>query len=64
MGLPEVDMGLQAKLGSIVVHVEEGLSASGHAFDWTAIQSLVDDPDVQGWLGQLRRLALLPEKRQ
>lgn len=52
-----------AKLGSIVVHIEEYLSPEGHHFDRGAIESLLRDPEVVQWLAGMRLLALLPEKR-
>lgn len=59
----KVPIATQAKVGSILVHVEEGLSAKGHHFDWNAVESLMQDPDVVVWLDELRGLALIPEKR-
>ena len=59
----KISVAQAAKVGSILVHVEEGLSAKGHDFDWTAVQSLMADPDVAGWLANLRGMALLPVKR-
>jgi hypothetical protein len=58
-----VEFGLLAKLGSVIVHVEECLSPTGHAFDLAAINSLIEDPEVQEFLKEMRLLALLPEKR-
>lgn len=59
----DLDLGLQAKIGSIIVHVEEGLSNQGHEFDWSAVEGLLAQSDVQEWLEALRSLALLPVKR-
>ncbi len=53
--------GLAAKVGSILVHVEEGLDKDGHPFDWEAVRALLKDPDVQGWLAFLG--PLVPRKR-
>lgn len=61
--LPAMSWGLAAKLGSILVHVEEGASMNGHAFDWIATKPLLADPEVVAWLGELRKLALVPVKR-
>lgn len=63
--MPEmkIAVSLAAKLGSVLVHVEEGLSAKGHVFDWHAIDGLMSDPEVTGWLEHLRGMALVPEKR-
>lgn len=55
---------LIAKLGSILVHVEEGLSDAGHHFDWTATRSLLSDREVQQWIEGLRAHALVPVKRR
>jgi len=54
---------LAAKVGSLVAHVEEGLSRKGHAFDVMAVKALLEDADIQGWLAELRSLSLLPVKR-
>jgi hypothetical protein len=61
--LGEVQMSLQCKLGSIVVHAEEAVSNKGHHFDVAAILALVNDPEVQEWLAAMRKLSLLPVKR-
>lgn len=58
---PEVS--LLCKLGSIVVHVDEGLGPQGHPFDTIALRSLIEDPDVKTWLVQMDKLAMLPKKR-
>ena len=55
--------GLLCKLGSIAVHVEEAMSAKGHAFDVLALKPLVADQEVQEWLAGMSRLALVPRKR-
>lgn len=54
---------LAAKIGSLIVHVEESLSAKGHAVDFAAARSLIDDADVQRWLATLRKAGFLPVKR-
>lgn len=51
------------KLGSIVVHVEEGLSAEGHPFDMVALQGLMADPEVTLWLTAMGKMAMIPVKR-
>lgn len=56
-------IGLVAKLGSIIVHVEEGVSANGHDFDWMAIRSLLSDREIKAWMSACRRRGLLPVKR-
>lgn len=50
------------KLASLVVHADEATSPGGHAFDATAIRSIVDDPEVKGWLDTIEPV-LLPQKR-
>lgn len=55
------DLRLLAKLGSIVVHVEEMLSDATHEFDVAAVRALVQDADVQAWLKAMG--PLVPRKR-
>lgn len=52
-----------AKLGSLIVHAEEFLSADRHEFDLAAFRQLLDDPEVATWLAEMRRLALVPKMR-
>ena len=54
---------LLCKLGSIAVHVDEGLSAKGHEFDFVALKGLLEDPEVAEWLKQMDKLAFVPKKR-
>jgi hypothetical protein len=54
---------LLCKLGSIARHVEEASGPGGHPLDEAAIQSLLSDQEVNGWLGAMDTLALLPVKR-
>lgn len=54
---------LLAKLGSIAIHVEEFLSDNGHPFDKEALVPLLLDVEVREWFREMRKLALLPEKR-
>ena len=54
---------LLAKLGSIIVHVEEAYSNDGHVFDMVALDGLLNDPDVKSWMLGMRAMALLPRKR-
>lgn len=58
-----MDMPTMAKVGSIIVHLEEARGAGGHPFDWTAADQLLADPEVQKWLGAMRKASLLPAKR-
>ena len=55
---------LLCKLGSILTHVEEGMSDDGHVFDWKATTSLLGDPEVQEWLDKMRAATFLPLKRK
>jgi hypothetical protein len=59
----QLDLATAAALGSIVVHVEEAIGGDGHPFDIEALKSLCVNPGVQAFLGVLRPLALIPEKR-
>ena len=54
---------LLAKLGSIIVHCEEFVSATGHGFDEAAFRVLVEDAEVMEWMKAMRELAMIPEKR-
>lgn len=54
---------LLAKVGSILVHVDEAVGAGGHEFDWVAVRSLLADREVQEWLEGMRAKGLLPVKR-
>lgn len=51
------------KLGSLAVHVEEALSRKRHVLDIAAMQGLLADKELQEWLKQMAKLALLPVKR-
>lgn len=53
-----------AKIGSIIVHLDEGSGNDGHQFDWIALGQLLADRDVQTWLDGMRGLALVPVKRR
>jgi len=54
---------LISKIASIIVHVEEMLSPKGHDYDKIALEQLLKDPEVVAWLQDLRKQALIPEKR-
>jgi hypothetical protein len=56
-------MALLAKLGSIIVHVEEANSVGGHFFDWIAITSLLNDGEVKDFVSALRKQGFVPRKR-
>lgn len=55
---------LAAKVGSILVHVEEGTGPDGHAFDWEAARALLGQADVVEWIRALQKMALVPVKRR
>jgi hypothetical protein len=59
----EPPLSLLAKLGSILVHVDEASGASGHDFDWIAVRSLMADSEVQAWLTSMDAMGFLPKKR-
>lgn len=54
---------LLVKLGSIVVHADEGTSPGGHQFDFVAMRQLLNDPEVKEWLAELGKMGLLPQRR-
>jgi hypothetical protein len=66
--LTDIPLGLQCKLVSIIVHVEEGGAADGTEgglpFDWVAIRSLLADPEVKEWVAEMTRQGFAPVKRQ
>ena len=55
---------LLAKLGSIMVHVEECYSTDGHAFDKIAVEQLLIDPEVTEWRKAMDAISMLPKKRR
>ena len=57
------DMALLCKLGSIAVHIDEALGATGHPLDIEALKALLVDHDVREWMDGMDRLALLPKRR-
>lgn len=59
----ELSPSLAAKIGSIVAHVDEATGADGHEFDVVAARALVNLDDVQEWLAELRKSALIPARR-
>lgn len=52
---------LLCKLGSIVVHYDESVSAKGHFFDVEVLRSLLADPEVKQWIKDMG--VYLPVKR-
>lgn len=55
---------LLCKVGSIIVHIEEGTGSGGHPFDIMTMRQLLNDPEVVQWMASMRSMALLPVKRQ
>lgn len=47
------ELSVLCKLASIAAHVEEMLSAKGHAYDRIALQQLLDDAEVKSWMKQM-----------
>ena len=63
MGMYDLDIRTLSKLGSIIIHVDEGLSQEGHPFDLEAIKALINEPNVRAWLKDMDKAALLPLRR-
>lgn len=59
-----IEPSLAAKVGSILVHTEEGTSSDGHEFDWHAVRALLADAQIVEWLRALQKMALVPVKRR
>jgi hypothetical protein len=59
----KMEASLAAKVGSVLVHVDEFTSVDGHPFDMEAIKALLAQPDVVAWISSLQKLALVPVKR-
>ena len=59
----EPSAGLLCKLGSLIVHADEGSGKNAHPADIDAFLGLLRDPEVAEWLQAMRVLALLPVKR-
>ena len=55
------ELSLLVKLGSIAVHAQEMLSSSGHAFDRIALQGLLEDMEIEGWIESMG--VYMPVKR-
>ena len=54
---------LLCKLGSLIVHADEGSGKNAHPSDVETFLGLLHDPEVVAWLDAMRALALLPVKR-
>ena len=55
---------LLCKLGSIVVHADEFLSADGHDFDRQELLVRIKDPEVEAWIAAMDKLTMVPKKRK
>lgn len=53
---------LKMKLGCLIVHVEEFLSAYGHEVDRLQILSALEDPDIKEFIKSIDPV-MLPVKR-
>ena len=62
--MPNPSLTVLVKLGSLVIHVEEMLSDTGHDFDMAVIKSILNDKEVKAWIAEMNKEALLPLKRQ
>lgn len=60
----KLEASLAAKVGSILVHIEEATSDDGHPFDMEAVKALIRQPDVVAWIASLQKIALVPVKRR
>lgn len=58
-----IPLGLQCKLVSIIVHIEEGATSAGHPFDWAATRALLADPEVRAWVEDMTRRGFAPVPR-
>lgn len=62
--LVAVSLALRVKLGSLIVHLEEYWSASGHVFDKVAVEELLRDVEVREFVRAMGHSGLLPVKRK
>lgn len=54
---------LLSKLGSIILHLQEYNSPSGHPFDKNAMDALLNDEELKEWMIAMDQMAMLPKKR-
>lgn len=59
----EMPIALRLKLGSIIVHIEEALSANAHGFDLHAIAGLIQDQEIRRFMEETAKMGILPVKR-
>lgn len=63
MNMMQPPPALLVKIGSALVHFDEGTGAGGHEYDLCAARQLLADPDVKQWIEQMTKAAMLPVKR-
>ena len=61
--LMDIPITLVAKLGSLVVHVQEYLSRNSNPVDRSAIETIINDPEINAWVKELEKDALVAVKR-
>lgn len=55
---------LLSKLCSIIIHSEELASPTKwHQFDLDALRMLLKDSEIVEWLSEMKKMAMIPEKR-
>ena len=54
---------LLAKIGSLIVHIDEYLSPDVHEYDLVTLKSLLSDPEIVEWLDEMGKAQLIPVKR-
>ncbi len=59
----DISLVLAAKLGSLVVHVQEYLSRNSNPVDRSAIETIINDPEIAEWIKVLEKDALVSVKR-
>ena len=67
MTTDKLSLPLLVTLGSLAVHVEEMLDETNpntRHFDEMAVRTLLQNTELQTWLEELRKQALLPVKRR
>ncbi len=57
-------LSILVKLGSIAVHADELSSPQGHQFDKAALTQLLEDPEIELWMKEMKDMGLLPVKRR
>jgi hypothetical protein len=60
---PPMSLALASKIGSMIVHVDEGRSDQGHAFDWGTYDALRRDAEITAFMDALAAKGLLPLRR-